>query len=124
MGGERAILAARHPGRVRRAWAAARRNRAGCGIPSGNRLGGGTRSTEAQWHIGSAQTRRFCPDRELGGFLKALYFLNFCHRDDSERMLQYHESVNSPLRFRHAGPACSTLHSSARLGPGSAARTI
>jgi hypothetical protein len=74
--------------------------------------------------MGSAQTRRFCPDRELGSFPKALYFLVFFHHDDSERMLQHHGSVGSPIRFRHAGAACSVLHSRARLAPASAARTI
>jgi hypothetical protein len=45
--------------------------------PPRNRFGGGAKSTEAQWYIGRAQTRRFCADRELGGLLKALYFLIF-----------------------------------------------
>jgi len=85
---------------------------------------GGTRSTEAQWYIGSAQTRRFCADREWGGFLKALYFLIFCHHDESERMLHRDGPVRSPLRFRRRGPACSVLHATARRGSESAARTI
>jgi len=86
--------------------------------------GGGPKSTEAHWYIGRAQTRRFCADRELGGFLKALYFLIFCHHDESERMLHRQCPVSSPLRFRRRGPACSVLHAIARRGPESAARTI
>jgi hypothetical protein len=86
--------------------------------------GGGTRSTEAQWYIGRAQARRFCADREWGGFLKALYFLIFCHHEESERMLHRDGPVGFPLRFRRRGPACSVLHAIARRGSGSAGRTI
>ena len=86
--------------------------------------GGGPKSTEAHWYIGRAQTRRFCADRELGGFLKALYFLIFFHHDESERMLHRDGPVSSPLRFRRLGPACSVLHAIARRGSESATRTI
>jgi hypothetical protein len=74
--------------------------------------------------MGSAQTRRFCADHEWGGFLKAPYFLIFCHRDESERMLHRDGPVRSPLRFRRRGPACSVLHAIARRRSEAAARTI
>jgi hypothetical protein len=92
--------------------------------PPRNRFGGGAKSTEAQWYIGRAQTRRFCADRELGGLLKALYFLIFCDHYESERMLHRHGPVGFPLRFRRRGPACSVLHAMARRGSDSAAHTI